>query len=407
MLSGQTSDGKPMLVAITLDGREIWSKAMDGIVRNVKTHDIDGGGVHTIAGLCEGKIVVLNGGNGKEKAKRLYPETGPFQGLRGDQAFLDALYIAHLRPGDQARDIIVKECDPGGGHSCWCYDEGLNLLWSKTVDQPRHGHHFGFYDFDGDGLEEICAGYHLLGPEGEVRWRIEGGLSFEVFQYGRHADSCAGGDFDGDGWGEVAIAGGSEGFFLCDGITGEVISRHHIGHAQGLSVASFRSDLPGLEIQVGTRWGNYGIRAFYSGKGAHLKTFQPDLLGQQGEPVNWSGDDGELMFLGSSLEVFGLWDAFGRKVVDFMGMEGDILPEVRKFQVYQGIRKFDDFKISQILFFNVTGDPRDEILVVRDGELLVYTQDANPPNPNRIYSPVRHRRLGNPKVSYPGWLEID
>lgn len=71
---------------------------------------------------------------------------------------------------------------------------------------------------------------------------------------------------------------------LCDAETGELIAKHPIGHAQRLSAASFRKDLPGMEIHVGTRWENYGIRAFYGGNGSHLITFQPDFAGQQGTP---------------------------------------------------------------------------------------------------------------------------
>ena len=377
LLNSSTPDGKPALTAITLDGEEIWMHELVGGLSNVKSHDMIGSGTDTIAGFRDKHIVLIDGTTGVEKACRPFPKTSPFQGKPGDIAMLDALYIAHLRPGARPRDIVVKECDPGGGHICWCYDEELNLRWTTTVDQPRHGHHFGFYDFDRDGLEEICAGYHLIGPDGQIRWRIEGGQSFEVFQYGRHADSCAGGDFDGDGRGEVAIVGGSEGFFLCDGETGDIIAKHHIGHAQGLSVASFRKDLPGMEIHAGTRWGNYGIRAFYSGEGSHLFTFQPDFMGQQGTPVNWRGDGEELLLIASSPEAHGLWNASGQKVV--------LLPE------------------GNPLVVDVTGDARDELLIVRDGGLYIYTQDTPPADPNRVYAPIRHRRLGNPVVSYPNW----
>lgn len=376
----QTNDGnQPVLMALTFRGELIWRRAQKGLVQAIKTHDVDGSGTELIAGFSEGHIVVICGADGTEIARRPYPKTGVFQGFGDTPAALDALYIAHLRKTPHASDIVVKECDPGGGHTLWCFDEGLNLRWEATVDQPRHGHHISFYDFDGDGREEVCAGYHLLSPDGEVIWRIEGGRSFDVFSYGRHADSCAGGDFDGDGHGEIAIVGGGEGFMLCDAATGQIIAKHDVGHAQGLAVANFRRDLAGLEIHVGTRWGNYGIRAFYSATGEHLLTFQPDFIGQQGEPVNWSGDGEEFIFIGSSPQAFGFWNAFGQKVVPIDGLP------------------------APVLLADVMGDPRDEYIAQSDNKIQIYTQDRPPDNPQRVYAPIRHKRLGHPRISYENW----
>jgi len=372
-----TAKGRTSLTATTLNGKEIWTRETNGQINMIRTADMNGKALHTIAGVADNNFVVISGNDGVEKARRPYPETSVFHLKPGQTAAIDSLYIAHLRCGDNPCDIVTKECDPGGGHAIWCFDEELNLRWQTTIDQPRHGHHISFYDFDGDGREEVCAGYHLLGPDGEVRWRIEGGQSFEVFAFGRHADSCVGGDFNQDGRGEIAIVGGGEGFMLCDAETGELIAKHPIGHAQGLSTASFRKDLPGMEIHVGTRWGNYGIRAFYGGDGSHLMTFQPDFVGQQGTPVNWTGDGEELLFLGSSPQVYGLWNAYGQKL--------GLLPE----------------RQGQIIFADVVEDPRDEILIFADGALSIFTQDRPAPNPNRVYAPIRHRKLASPVASYP------
>jgi hypothetical protein len=167
---------------------------------------------------------------------------------------------------------------------------------------------------------------------------------------------------------------------LCEAQTGKIIAKHDIGHAQGLAVGNFRRDLAGLEIHVGTRWGNYGIRAIYSALGEHLITFQPDFIGQQGDLINWRGDGEELIFIGTSKEAFGFWNAFGQKVVLLDGLP------------------------SPVLIMDVMGDPRDEYIVQAEGKVQIYTQDVPPPNPARVYAPIRHKRLGHPKISYSHWV---
>ena len=96
-------------------------------------------------------------------------------------------------------------------------------------------------------------------------------------------------------------------------------------------------------------------------------------------PPNWIGDDKELLFLGRSPQVYGLWNAYGQKL--------GLLPE----------------RQGQIIFADVVEAPRDEILIFADGALSIFTQDRPAPNPNRVYAPIRHRRLASPVASYPNW----
>jgi hypothetical protein len=100
---------------------------------------------------------------------------------------------------------------------------------------------------------------------------------------------------------------------------------------------------------------------------------------RKGEPVNWRGDGEELVFIGTSPQAFGLWNAHGQKVVALDGIA------------------------SPARIADVLGDPRDEYVVQTGGKVMVYTQDRPAPDPNRVYAPVRHKRLGHPRVSYPNW----
>ena len=100
-----------------------------------------------------------------------------------------------------------------------------------------------FYDVDGDGRDEILPGYHLYDGDGNLLWRMEG--AEYVMSYGEHLDHAAFGRIAGDGSVRIGMAASSEGFLLVDGLTGSIIRRHRMGHAQGVYGGNFRPDRPG------------------------------------------------------------------------------------------------------------------------------------------------------------------
>jgi hypothetical protein len=119
----------------------------------------------------------------------------------------------------------------------------------------------------------------------------------------------------------VVYVSGGEGVVLVDGLSGEVINKQRIGHAQGVNVGKFVSDMPGHQIVVGTRRQNYGILCFLDGEGEVIGRFQPDYLSQGGPPINWHGNGTEYILLHSSAAVFGLWDRRGNYLVDCKELE--------------------------------------------------------------------------------------
>ena len=133
------------------------------------------------------------------------------------------------------------EDSSGGGNTLWAYDHALRPLWTLTLHQPSYGHAVSCYDVDGDGCDEILAGYSLVDHDGRLLWRVEGCEYFEHYLGGRHPDITAMGKLDG-----ACIAGGPEGALFVDIRTGRVTARHPIGHAQHLFVGNFRPERPGL-----------------------------------------------------------------------------------------------------------------------------------------------------------------
>ena len=184
----------------------------------------------------------------------------------------------------------------------------------------------------------------------------------------------------------VSLQGGSAGVYFLDAHTGKELSVTRVGHAQGRFVGKFRPDIPGLQVEVGNRWGSYGIITLFSAKGERLCTFQPDTFSQGGPPVNWTGDGQEYIFIYTSKPSFGFYDGWGRRVLKFAPNE---IPEGIGYA--RGIVFVED----------LTGDPRDELAFFADGKLLIYTQDRPPVNPAKVYAPVRRSA-----ISYPGWKEI-
>ena len=178
------------------------------------------------------------------------------------------------------------------------------------------------------------------------------------------------------------MAGSDEGFFLVDARTGAVRVNHRFGHVQGVYAGNFRPDLPGLEMWMGDRWGTYGILNLVDGRGEPLCRCEPDNVSQGGPAVNWSGDGEELLFIGTSEQAFGFYDAWGRKVIR---------------PVCEGV----PFAWSQGLVEDVVGDARDEITYADDGALYIVTQDR-PYAGKRIYAPTRRM-----DISMPGWKETE
>ena len=196
-----------------------------------------------------------------------------------------------------------------------------------------------------------------------------------------HIDHAAFGELDGDpsNGPEIGIAGSDPGFFLVDARDGALLRHHRFGHVQGIYAGNFRPDLPGLEMWMGDRWGTYGILNLVSGQGDPLARCEPDNISQGGQAVNWSGDGEELLFLSSSPQAFGLWDARARKVV---------VPLCQEVPPHW----------EQVIVEDLCGDARDEISYLSEGAIYIVTQGCPYPSGERIYAPQRRM-----DISLPGW----
>ena len=385
-----TADGKlePILALIGLDGDVLWRREM--ALRFPRLIDLNGDGRDEIVCFADDCLTILNGADGQVVAQTPLPEVEHPDGTVGPLwPEFNGLAVADLRGVGRPSDMVLKEENHTGGHRLWAYDDELRPLWETAVGWPRYGHGIDFWDVNGDGRDEVLAGYDLLSADGEPIRRVRG--AEEISPLGScHADVVAVGPFGANGEMLAGICTGSDGFWLVDIATGEPIAKHRVGHAQGLSVAKFAAGVPGLQFLVGCRWDNYGVHNLFSCEGERLSTFEPDNVSQGGPPVNWTGDGVELFLLASTEPALGMYDCRGRKVVEFPSD----LPEREYYGKIGGLP----------IVLDVTGDPRDEIIFNTDDAIYIYTQSPEPAPPERIYAP--RRPIGNilPAKSVPDWV---
>ncbi|MBN1805612.1 MAG: hypothetical protein JW837_10205 [Sedimentisphaerales bacterium] len=154
------------VVAHKLDGTVLWKWGDPIIGRKIWHHDVacqihdwDGDGHNEVVLCTKGFLVELDGATGWQR--RRVP-------IADDAT--DCLVFCNLRGARWPSDVLVKD----RYHNIWAYNQAGNLLWTvkdpggyRTAHQPRP------VDIDGDGRDEIMAGYAMLNADGSVRWVYE------------------------------------------------------------------------------------------------------------------------------------------------------------------------------------------------------------------------------------------
>ncbi|MBN1809639.1 MAG: hypothetical protein JW909_11275, partial [Planctomycetes bacterium] len=282
----------------------------------------------------------------------------------------DSFALAKLRAGTRGYDFVIKDRYA----NVWAYTTDMEEMWHATVST---GHFPLIKDVDGDGLDEVFAGYALFDSDGRKIYELD---------YGDHVDGIACERLSGRG-GEyrVALSAGEEGFILCD-LEGKVKAKHMLGHVQKLSVGNFMPERAGLEICTINYWGNPGITAFYDAEGNILRTLEPMPYASPIEPVNWTGDGQALVFLSGHPEEGGLMDGHGRRVVTF--------PD-------------DGHPWLCGAAADVSGDERDEIVLWDMEEMAIYTPDGESRGVKVRHSPEHNMSNYRASVLVPAEMEGD
>ena len=313
----------------------------------VQVYDVDGDGKNELIYAKDFKLVIADAATGMTKLAVPTPKSVRhdkykiYQNIILERIVVDSIRICNFSGGEPS-DILIKD----RYNNIWAYNNKLELLWHRHVNC---GHYPYAFDINGDGRDELVAGHSLISADGELLWELPG--------MDCHVDEIVIGKFDpGNPKYQIALASGEDGFILADE-DGKIIARDMLGHAQRVSVANYRPELPGLEICVTTFWRNTGIIAYYDCKGNKLLSFEPGANGNIITPVAWAADGKVLALYSASAAHGGLYDGHGDCIVSF---PNDGHPELCCDAV------------------DLLGDEREELLCWDEKAMYIYTQEDNP-----------------------------
>jgi len=364
------------LTAMTFDGEILWQVGKpdpdNWVLFNdvaVQIHDFDNDGKSEVVYASGFEIRILNGQTG-ELIKRVPTPKDLREGSRFDRILGDCLFFCDVSGQGFAGDLVIKD----RYWNVWVYDNELRLKWHASL---KTGHYPFAYDVDDDGKDELLIGYALFDDDGTKLWEKD---------WTDHMDGIAMLPLKEGAEPTIFIAASDEGFAFLDR-HGSTLRKFNVGHVQNPAAANFRDDLPGLEVVAINFWGNQGIINFFDADMNLYKTFEPNQFGSMCLPVNWTGRSEEFFVHNANVQLGGMYDGWGRRVVMF--------PE-------------DGHPDMAYAVLDITGDCRDEVVVWNPNEIWVYTQDDNP-RTGKLYHPKRNPLYNysnyQATVSLPGWTD--
>lgn len=369
------------LTAVTLDGEVLWQIGRPDPYNDItahdvpfQIHDVDGDGKQEVVLVKDFKLQVLEGATGKRIQETWMPELAgdkaahPYQREVGDSI---TFFNFSGKPG--RREILVKD----RYKSFWVYNNDLQLQWTG---EGQLGHFPYPFDANGDGKDDMVIGYAFWNSDGKQQWSHDKELK-------DHADGIFMGNISGDPKKEPRVyACGSDEGFLMFAKDGTLLKHLRIGHAQTPSIARYRDDVPGLQLMNINFWKNPGLITLFDWDGNIVEQGEPIHSGSPILPVNWTGEGTEFAMLSADIKKGGMVDGHLRRVVMFPN---------------------DGHPDTAFAVLNITGDPRDEIVVWNTEEVWIYTQDLAFKG-EKIYAPEKNPEYNESNyrttVSFPGWV---
>ncbi len=339
------------VVAQQLNGDVLWTWGAPDAGRKKWHHDVacqiydwDGDGQQEVVLCDQTSIVELDGLTGKENRRFPIP----------DQA-TDCLVFCNLEGDDHPSEVLVKD----RYHHISAFSHSGQLLWDvtdpggyPTAHQPRP------VDLDGDGRDEIIAGFALLNADGSHRWTF---ASEQVDLHRGHLD-CARILQHGKTPAEIRIAltcCGANNVAVVDG-NGKLCWERSGHHFESLQVGRLHPDHPGphILVDIDHRTKNDSPLWIFDAKGRQLG----QLITQYGRHhrlVDWTGDETlEFVVAGSQ----GIYDYRGKRIGHFVMPASPPLDK-------------RDYETSALVA-DMTGDGVPEVLLVTPNHVYIYKNKA-------------------------------
>jgi len=346
-------------VAQDLNGSVLWRWGNPDIGRKKWHHDVacqihdwNGDGRNEVVLCTKGALVELDGATGRELRRIPIHEEAT-----------DCLVFCDLSGGGRPTDVLVKD----RYHRIWAYNRRGEVLWTikdpggfRTAHQPRP------IDIDGDGRDEIMAGYALLNPDGSARWVFQ---SKKVDQSRGHLD-CARIVRRGDSPEAFRIAitlCGANCIALMDG-NGKVLWERTGQHFESIDVGRILPDHAGPHICVDIDHQPYGRSPIWvlDEAGRPLGQVVTDYS-RHHSLLDWTGDGFEEILVAHK---GGLYNHQGRRIGTFHtpGPKAD-----------SGKTKYE----KSLLTGDMTGDGIRDVIVVTPRAVYIFknTRGKKPNTP--------------------------
>ena len=356
--------------AYKLDGTLLWRWGQAGAGSSklgydvpVQIYDIDGDGKNEVILSETGFLVILDGLNGRQIRRCPLPT---------ELDVADCIVFANLRGEDRASDIIIKTRYT----KLWAYSWEWEELWNWTPkDGHKTCHHPTPVDLDGDGRDEIMAGYTMLDEDGSEMWTF----GSEKVQLSRgHLDCCRIAE-TGDAPEEFRLAVtccGSNLVALLDGAGNTVweIDGHHF---ESLRVARMSSKLEGKQVFVDIDHRPYGESPTWliDMDGNHIGTYITKYSRHHGI-VDWNGDGFYDIVLANALAIC---DGLGNGVAS-LALDGDAEA------VTADQPGTDPNPLVSVC--DVTGSGVDDVVLHTDTKVFVYLNPSQPKTGNIVTDTV-------------------
>lgn len=384
------------IAAYSNSGQKLWSKKVNihlsgksedhGLPGNqapgVQAADVDGDNQSEVVFLTQdGKLQIVDGVSGEiEHQINLESPSGVEQ--------WEHLVIADFR-GRGDRDLLLQATNTEGYRmgrylAAYSFSELLESdnpqpLWRRD-DYLANAHNGArVADLDGDGKDEVLGGT-IISPQGEVLFRLPLELKKRP-----HIDSLFVADVRPDLPGLEIIAleeGGKNRVFLynIEGLIWETDYKNQ--EPQNAAIGDFDPERPGLEIWCRSRYNNDQKPFVFDAQGNLISEYVMNRV----KPGDWTEKGVEVIFT-----IFWTGEAQPLAAAKERHKTGD----VAVFNPISGefIERFDD-SADRLYVADVSGDWREELLVLNGNRLRIYSNLAPNPQPEqpRLWSLNHYRR---------------